>query len=206
MHLMHKPKLLIASNNKGKSKEIQAILQGLDFELVTPTDLGLDLEVVEDGQTYAENATKKALAFSSASGLTSLADDSGLEVDALEGAPGLHSARYSPLPNATDADRRAILLLNLSRKPRPWTARFRATVAIASPGREVQMVEGVCPGEIIPEERGQGGFGYDPIFLLKGLDKTMAELDMEEKNRLSHRGKAVRKAIPILTALFRDRA
>jgi XTP/dITP diphosphohydrolase len=199
-----KPKLLIATNNQGKTREIQAILQDRDLELVTPSDIGLELEVEEDGRTYAENATKKALAFSSASGLTALADDSGLEVDALDGAPGLHSARYAALPNATDADQRAILLLNLSRRPRPWKARFRATVAIASPGRGVQVVEGVCPGEIIPEERGQGGFGYDPIFRVEGLEKTMAELGMDEKNRLSHRGRAVRKAIPILNELFKN--
>jgi len=199
---MMKPKLLIATNNKGKRKEIQAILQDLEIELVTPAELGLELDVEEDGQTYAENAIKKALAFSLASGLTALADDSGLEVDALDGAPGLHSARYAPLPHATDADRRAILLLNLSRKPRPWTARFRATVAVASPGRSVETVEGICPGEIIPVERGTGGFGYDPIFQLEGSDKSMAELEMEEKNRLSHRGQAVRKAIPILSEIL----
>jgi XTP/dITP diphosphohydrolase len=199
---MKESKLLIATNNKGKLKEIQAILDDLDIDLVSPADLGLKLEVEEDGQTYAENATKKARAFSQASGLPSLADDSGLEVDALDGAPGLHSARYSTLPNATDADRRATLLLNLSKKPRPWRARFRATVAIASPGRSVQLAEGICPGEIIPEERGKGGFGYDPIFLLEDLDKTMAQLEMEEKNRLSHRGQAVRETIPILKELF----
>jgi XTP/dITP diphosphohydrolase len=174
----------------------------LNLELLSPADLDLDLDVEEDGQTYAENATKKALAFSQASGLTSLADDSGLEVDALDGAPGLHSARYSTFLNATDADRRATLLLNLSRYPRPWTARFRATVAIVGPGRSVKLAEGICPGEIIPEERGTGGFGYDPIFLVEGLDKTMAELEMEEKNRLSHRGQALRNAIPILNELF----
>ena len=198
-----KPKLLVATNNKGKLIEIQAILQDLDLDLVLPADLGLELEVEEDGQTYAENATKKAFAFFRASGLTSLADDSGLEVDALHGAPGLHSARYSTLPNATDADRRATLLLNLSRYPRPWIARFRATVAITGPGRSVQLAEGTCPGEIIPEERGSGGFGYDPIFLLEDLNKTMAELDMGEKNRLSHRGQAVRKAIPILKEILK---
>lgn len=193
-----KPKLLIATNNKGKLEELQAILQGLDIELVTPAAIGLDLDVEEDGQTYAENAAKKALAFSQASGLTSLADDSGLEVDALDGAPGLHSKRFAPIPNATDADRRAYLLSQLDGKPRPWVARFRATVAVASPERGVVLVEGICPGEIIPEERGQGGFGYDPIFLLNELGKTMAELEMEEKNRLSHRGRAVEKAIPVL--------
>jgi len=199
---MHKPKLLIATNNKGKLREIQAVLQGLDLELVSPADLDLDLDVEEDGQTYAENATKKALAFFQASGLVSLADDSGLEVDALNGAPGLHSARYVPLPGATDADRRATLLLNLSKKPRPWVARFRATVAIAGPGKGVKLAEGTCPGQIIPEERGTGGFGYDPIFLLESLGKTMAELEMNEKNRLSHRGRALQNAIPILEELL----
>jgi XTP/dITP diphosphohydrolase len=213
---MQKPKLLIATNNQGKLKEIRAILGDLEIELLSPADLDLELEVKEDGQTYAENATKKALAFSQASGLISMADDSGLEVDALDGAPGLHSKRYGPphtLPpfsekkggaggGLTDADRRAHLLKNLNGKPRPWAARFRATMAIASSGRNVKLVEGICPGEIIPEERGTGGFGYDPIFLLEGSEKTMAELDMEEKNRLSHRGQAVRGAIPILIEML----
>jgi len=197
------PRLLIATNNKGKVKEIKAILQNLEIELILPADIGLELDVEEDGQTYAENATKKALAFSHASGLTSLADDSGLEVDALGGAPGLHSARYAPLPNATDADRRATLLKNLNGKPRPWTARFRATVAVASPERGVKLAEGICPGAIVPNERGEGGFGYDPIFLLEDLNKTMAELEMDEKNCLSHRGQALCKAIPILLEFFR---
>ena len=202
----NKPRLLIATNNKGKVKEIQAILQGLEIELVLPIDIGVELDIVEDGQTYAENATKKALAFSQASGLPSLADDSGLEVDALGGQPGLHSNRFGlPLggePRRTDSSRRAYLLGQLDGKPRPWAARFRATVAIASPGRSVELVEGVCPGEIIPEERGTSGFGYDPIFRLQGLEQTMAELEMNEKNRLSHRGQALRQAIPILIELF----
>jgi XTP/dITP diphosphohydrolase len=198
-----RPRLLLATNNQGKMREIQAILReaDLNLELVTPFDLGLELEVEEDGQTYAENAAKKALAFSGASGLTALADDSGLEVDALGGRPGLHSNRFGPQPS-TDASRRAYLLQNLNGIPPPWTARFRATVAIASPGRGVRMVEAVCPGEIVPEERGEGGFGYDPVFRVEGLEKTLAELDMEEKNRLSHRGRAVRKAIPVLKELF----
>jgi len=202
----NKPHLLIATNNKGKLKEIRAILGDLHIQLLSPAELGLELEVEEDGQTYAENATKKALAFSQASGLVSLADDSGLEVDALGGKPGLHSNRFGPPLGGemelTDASRRAYLLQQLDGKPLPWAARFRATVAIASPGRSVALVEGICPGEIIPEERGTGGFGYDPIFRLQDLEQTMAELDMEEKNRLSHRGQALRQAIPILIELF----
>jgi XTP/dITP diphosphohydrolase len=197
----NKTRLLIATNNKGKIKEIKAILQNLDLELILPADIGLELDVIEDGQTYAENAAKKALAFSQSSGLTALADDTGLEVDALGGRPGLHSNRFGPQPS-TEASRRAYLLENLNGKPRPWTARFRATVAIASPGRGVKLAEGICPGEIIPEERGVGGFGYDPIFLLTSSNKTMAELEMDEKNRLSHRGQALRNAIPILIELL----
>lgn len=195
-------KLLLATNNKGKLRELQAILADLPLELVTPADINLDLDVFEDGATYAENASKKALAFAHASGLVCIADDSGLEVDALDGAPGLYSARYSSKPGASDADRRAYLLQNLNGKPRPWTARFRATVAIAGPEGSVQIAEGICPGEIIPEERGTGGFGYDPIFFMPELGQTMAELSDETKNRLSHRARAVQAAKPILMRLF----
>lgn len=195
-------KLLIATNNKGKVKEFQELLQGLNIELLTPASIGLVLDVEEDGKDYAENASKKAIAFAAASGYTSLADDSGLEVDALGGAPGLYSARYSPTPGATDADRRTYLLKNVTEHPRPWKAHFHATIAIAHPGTAVQLVEGNCFGEIIPEERGSGGFGYDPIFFLPELNQTMAELGMEHKNRLSHRAQAVINAIPILKQIF----
>ena len=193
--------LLIATNNKGKVKELQDLLNDLGSEVITPAQINLELDVIEDGKTYAENATKKAIAFAKASELVSLADDSGLEVDALDGAPGLYSARYSPKPGATDKDRRIYLLQNLKDKPRPWTARFHATIAVATPNGETHLTEGICEGEIIPEERGTGGFGYDPIFLLTGLGKTMAELSREEKNRLSHRAKAVMKAKEILKSI-----
>ncbi len=195
-------RLLIATNNKGKLEEVQALLAGLSAELVMPEQIGLDLHVTEDGKSYAENASKKAVAFARASDLISLADDSGLEVEALGGAPGLYSARYVASPGATDADRRLRLLQNLSMNPRPWLARFRAAIAIAVPRGSVQVLEGDCPGEIIPVERGTGGFGYDPIFYIPGLDRTMAELTMEEKNRISHRAQAVMRARPILDRLF----
>jgi len=196
-------KLLIATGNRGKIKEIQSLLDGLDVQLVTPKDIGLELEVHEDGQTYAENAGKKALAYSKASGLLSLADDSGLEVDALDGAPGLYSARYSPLPGATDADRRAYMLKNLAGKPRPWTAHFHATIAIGLPDGQVLFADGNCYGEIIPDERGNNGFGYDPIFFIPETEHTMAELSMNEKNRLSHRALAVKNALPILQKMLK---
>jgi XTP/dITP diphosphohydrolase len=196
--------LLIATNNKGKLAEFHELLDDLGIDLVSPSQIGLDLDVVEDGLTYAENAAKKALAFAHASGLTSLADDSGLEVDALGGEPGLYSARYGSTDGnkLSDAERRQYLLGKLSAFPRPWTARFHATIAIAAPNRQLQITDGICEGEIIPEERGAGGFGYDPIFLLPELGKTMAELSMDEKNRLSHRARAVMKARGILKEIF----
>ena len=195
-------KLLIATNNKGKVKELQELLRELNVQLVTPAEINLDLDVEEDGATYIENAAKKAIAFAQASGLISLADDSGLEVDALDGAPGLYSARYHPKPGANDADRRAYMLENLQGKPRPWKAHFHATIAFAIPGGDVKIANGDCHGEIIPEERGTGGFGYDPIFFMPELGKTMSELEMDEKNRLSHRARAVINAMPVLKEIF----
>ncbi len=195
-------KLLIATNNQGKVLELQELLNGSGIEFVTPAQIGLQLEVEEDGSNYQENAGKKAIAFAQASGLISLADDSGLEVEALSGAPGLYSARYSPKPGANDKDRRDFLLSNLQDKPQPWKAHFHATIAIAKPSGEIEFTEGNCYGEIIPEERGTGGFGYDPIFFMAELGKTMAELEMEEKNRLSHRARAVIAAMPILKRMF----
>ncbi len=201
------PTLLIATNNQGKVKELQDLLNDTGIEVLTPAQINLELDVIEDGHTYAENATKKALAFASASGLVSLADDSGLEVDALDGAPGLYSARYgsSNGEKLSDKDRRAFLIQNLQDKPHPWTARFHATIAIATPNGDTHLTEGFCEGELIPDERGTGGFGYDPIFLLADLAKTMAELSMDEKNRLSHRAKAVMNAKPILFQMFKSK-
>lgn len=200
-----KKQLLIATNNQGKVEELQALLADTTLELVLPADLGLDLHVAEDGRTYAENASKKAAAFARAAGMVSLADDSGLEVDALGGAPGLYSARYLSISEATDADRRAFLVENLRGQPRPWTAHFHASVAIAAPDGRVWLADGDCSGEIIPEERGASGFGYDPVFLLSGAGKTMAELSPGEKNRLSHRARAVINARPILAEVFGPR-
>jgi XTP/dITP diphosphohydrolase len=192
-------KLLLATNNPGKVREIMEITCDWGVEILTPAQIGLQLEIEESGHTYAENAALKARAFAQAARLLSMADDSGLEVDALDGKPGLHSARFSPLPHATDADRRAYLLEQLRGRPRPWTARFRCIIAMVAPGGETRFAEGVCPGEIIPEERGKNGFGYDPIFLLPDSGLTMAQLPLQEKNQLSHRARAVRAARALLT-------
>lgn len=212
--------LLIATNNTGKIRDLYELLLDTGIELVTPARINLDLDVYEDGNTYSENAAKKAAAFAQASGLISLADDSGLEVDALDGAPGLYSARFGSPDGEklSDGERCTYLLQKLQDKPRPWIARFHATVAVAVPdsllsqaasrlkmqGRAsaLQIFEGFCEGEIIPEERGSGGFGYDPVFLLPELGKTMAELSIDEKNRLSHRARAVMNAKETLKALF----
>jgi XTP/dITP diphosphohydrolase len=191
-------RLFLATNNKGKLTEMLALLEDLNLDIVTPLSSGIDLSVAEDGSTYEENAALKAAAFAQESGLVTLADDSGLEVDALGGSPGIRSARFSPLPKATDADRRAYLLELLNSCPRPWTAHFHCTVAIATPGGKTYYTQGDCPGEIVPIERGTNGFGYDPIFLLAEIGLTMAELRMEDKNQLSHRARAIKAAIPIL--------
>jgi XTP/dITP diphosphohydrolase len=194
--------LLLGSENRGKLIEIQSILADLPITLLLPGDLGIHLQVDEIGRSYAENAALKARAYQRASGLVTLADDSGLEVDALDGRPGIHSHRFSPLPDASDADRRVYLLELLAEKPRPWSAHFHCTVAIATPVGQVYYADGECQGEIIPEERGQDGFGYDPVFFLPEYKATMAELGRAVKNRISHRANAIQAARPYLQTVF----
>nr|BAL54648.1 nucleoside-triphosphatase [uncultured Chloroflexota bacterium] len=194
--------LLLATNNPGKLRELQALLEGLPLRVLLPAAIGLKVSPAEEGQSYAENAQHKALTFARVSGLLSLADDSGLEVDALNGAPGLHSARYHPQPNASDGQRRALLLEHLRPFPRPWRARFHAVLVLATPEGQTWQGEGFCEGEIIPEERGTNGFGYDPIFLVHEYGRTMAELSLEEKNRVSHRARAFQALRPILLQML----
>jgi len=190
--------LLIGSNNPGKIQEIRSLLQGLDLEIFSPFDMGIELQVEESGSNYYENARIKALAYAHLSGTITLADDSGLEVDALGGLPGIRSARFVPQKGATDKDRRNYLIERLLGIKRPWKARFFCVVAISTGLGEIQYSEGECHGEIIPEHRGKGGFGYDPIFLIPELGLTMAELSMKEKNLISHRALAILSARSIL--------
>lgn len=185
-------KVLIATGNQGKIVEIKDILLELGVEVFTPNDIDLQLDIPETGKTYQENARIKALAYSTASQMITLADDTGLEVEALSGLPGLHSARFVDKENATDRDRRQRLLEMLAPKPQPWQARFVCAAILIKPNADPICTWGECKGEIISEERGEHGFGYDPIFLLEGTGKTMAELDLAEKNKISHRAKAVR--------------
>lgn len=195
---MSSGRLLLATNNKAKVREYRVLLEGIPCEIITPAELGITLDIDESGETFEENASLKASAYSSMSNLTALADDSGLEVDALGGEPGVLSARYAG-EGVSDRERIEYLLTKLTDVP--WEqrgARFRCVIAIASPDSEVTLCQGECPGIIAFEPKGTGGFGYDPVFYLPELNKTMAELSMEEKNQLSHRGKAAREARNIL--------
>jgi XTP/dITP diphosphohydrolase len=181
--LADRRRLVIASGNAGKLREYRELLAETGLELVA-----FDSEVDEVGETYEENARLKAEAAASRSGLPSLGDDSGVEVAALGGFPGIRSARLGP----TQEERTQELLQGLSGHPRPWQARFVCVVALAKAGQPIEFFEGECRGEIVPEWRGQAGFGYDPIFLVPGTGKTFGEMPPEEKRKYSHRAAAVR--------------
>jgi len=191
------PQLLLATTNPGKIREYRLLLAGLGYRIVTLSEQGITA-AAEQGESYEQNAGMKAAACAKLSRLITLADDSGLEVDALNGKPGVHSARYAG-ENATDADRVAKLLARLSGVPRDKrTAHFKCVIAIATPEGRLDLCQGSCHGIIAPEAKGENGFGYDPVFYLPELGKTLAELPLELKNKLSHRGKAARKAKKIL--------
>ena len=194
-------KLLLATNNQAKVREYRSLLQDIPYEMVTPTEQGINTEVSEVGESLEENARLKATALAAESQLLALADDSGLEVDALGGEPGHLSARYAG-EGASDIERINYLLARL--KEVPWQkriARFRCVIAIAIPDGGVELCCGECPGFITFAPRGEHGFGYDPVFYLPGLDKTMAELPLAAKNQVSHRGQAARKACHVLKRL-----
>lgn len=195
---LHRITLVVATGNPGKFNEIAALLQGLEV-LLLPLDRVGPIEVPpEGGESFQENACRKARAVARAARQFALADDSGLEVDALGGQPGVLSARFGS-PQATDADRNA-LLLELLRgiPPEKRTARFRCVVAIAEPQGRVRVAEGICEGRIAAAARGSLGFGYDPIFEIPSLGKTFAEVSPEVKNRVSHRARAIAGAREIL--------
>ncbi|MBA4180893.1 MAG: non-canonical purine NTP pyrophosphatase, RdgB/HAM1 family [Anaerolinea sp.] len=193
-------KILLATNNPGKVREFRRLLEDTAFTAVTPAEAGLCLQVEETGSSYAENALLKARAFASAGRCLALADDSGIEVDALDGGPGMLSARYGG-PGLDDEQRTALLLMDLAGVPEGQrTARYRAVVALAWPGDtgvQSACFEGVQEGSIAFAARGKGGFGYDPVFLVAG-GRTQAELSPEEKDAISHRGQAVRAAMAFL--------
>lgn len=190
--------LLLATTNRHKLEEYRAIFSDLPFTLLSLYDVQLDIQVEETGTTFAENAALKARAYAQASGMIALADDSGLEIDALGGAPGVYSARFAGPETSYEERFRLILerLGGLSMEQR--TARFRCAIAIAEPAGYCSVVEGVIEGVIAASPRGDHGFGYDPIFLVPELGKTTAEVAPEQKNRISHRGRAAQKARVLL--------
>ena len=187
--------MLIATNNSGKVDEYRRLLGCLPAELTTPSNEGVTEEPEESGDTFEENALIKARFYSEATDLPALADDSGIEVDALNGEPGVRSARYGGLP-ASDDDRNKLLLSNMSNVP--WekrTARFICVVAMVWPGDREETFQGACQGYVAFEPRGQEGFGYDPLFYYPNFGKTFGQVDAEAKDGVSHRGIAARKAV-----------
>ncbi|HEX6796694.1 MAG TPA: RdgB/HAM1 family non-canonical purine NTP pyrophosphatase [Ktedonobacterales bacterium] len=199
------PRVLLATTNPHKIAELREILAGVPCTFVTPDDLSLDLAVAETGDTFEENAVLKALAYAEAARVPALADDSGLEVDALGGEPGVYSARWAgegtpyPVRFRLLAER----LAKAGAPPERWTARYRCAIALAqpAPGGLFQVVEGRLEGRLVAEPRGGGGFGYDPIFFVPSLGRTVAQMSAEEKHRISHRGEAARAALVPLTRM-----
>ena len=182
-------KVVLASHNKKKMAEMKTILSAMGVEVLSQADVGVDLEPEETGTTFAENAAIKAQAVMEATGLPAIADDSGLMVDALNGEPGVYSARYGG-PELDDAGRYRLLLENL-RGQTPRTAKFVSVITCCFPNGDVITARGECPGTIAFAPMGEGGFGYDPVFFIPGLKKTFAQLSAQEKNAISHRGRAL---------------
>lgn len=188
-------KLVVATKNPGKAKEVAEILEGMPYEVVPLTEYPDAPDIEETGSTFVENAILKASKYARFTGELTIADDSGLEIDALDGAPGVKSSRFAP----TDAERiRKVLDLMKDVPDNERTARFRCAIAIAWPGRRVETCEAKVEGTIAYEPRGSKGFGYDPIFHVTELGKSMAELESDEKNAISHRGRALRSAKKLL--------
>jgi XTP/dITP diphosphohydrolase len=195
-------RLLVATRNPGKLREYEELLAGLPVELTYLESEGIAEDVEETGSSFAENAVLKARRYALISGLLTLADDSGLEVDALGGEPGVHSARYAG-PGATDEDRYRLLLDKMRDVPEGERgARFRCVIAVAEPEGETYTVDGVCEGVIAYSPEGEFGFGYDPVFYMPERGRTMAQLPPEEKNLVSHRARAAQAIRPVLEGLI----
>jgi XTP/dITP diphosphohydrolase len=196
------PKLLLATSNPGKIREYRFLLDGLGYKITTLAEEGITKVVTETGNSYDQNARSKAIAYAKFSQLIALADDSGLEVDALNGEPGVQSARFAG-EAASDADRVSFLLARLNGIP--WerrTACFKCVIAIATPEGQCEICYGECRGMISLEAKGENGFGYDPIFFLPDIGRTMAELPLGMKNQISHRARASHKARQVLQQFY----
>ena len=207
--------VVFATRNRGKLVELRSLVADLAVDVLDLDEAGVTGEVEEDGATFHDNARKKAEAARDATGLFALADDSGLAVDALGGLPGVRSARYAAdhLPGGLRPDsditpdraNNNLLLASLARVPPPRAARFRCVLALARPGAEIRFAEGTCEGAIAEAARGSSGFGYDPLFIVAGTGRTLAELPLDEKNRVSHRGQAMARMAGILRDLLAPR-
>ena len=191
-------KIIFATNNAHKLKEVQAVL-GDGFTLVTPRECGVTEEIPEEQETLEGNASQKAHYLHDRTGCDCFADDTGLEVEALGGAPGVYSARYAGMHGDDEANNQ-LLLKELENVPEPRTARYAAAVALCRPGHEPLVTYGTCEGKILREFRGEGGFGYDPLFFSDDLQMTLAEAAPEAKNAISHRARAVEKLLKLLEA------
>ena len=189
-------KIILATNNKNKVREVEEILSPLGYEVLSQAEAGVDIEVEENGVTFEENAFLKANAVHKLTNEACIADDSGLEVQALDGAPGVRSARYAG-EKATDEDNNNLLLMNMKFQVKR-TCRFRCALCVAQPdGKVLHEVDGICEGMLLHKPLGEMGFGYDPLFWSTELHKGMGEASMQEKNKISHRGKAIRKLVAI---------
>jgi len=196
--------IVLATKNKGKVKEIKDLLRDMKIEIKSLLDFPEILQIEETGESYRENAGLKASFLASKTNRITVADDSGLEVDALDGKPGIHSARFIDEKFSDEERNRALLELLKEIPPSKRTARFRCIIAIAKPKGDIVFCEGVCEGVISEVVRGGKGFGYDPVFYVPGHRKTFAEMDMLLKNRLSHRGMALQKAKKVLEELKKN--
>ena len=197
-------KFVLASNNQKKLVEMGQLLSEMGIELVSQRDAGCHFEVDENGSTFAENAYLKAAAVTQATGLPAVADDSGLMVDALDGAPGIYSARFTGSHEDSDEARTAYLLEKLEGVTER-SAKFVSAICCTFPNGDILRTEGECPGSILLSPRGSNGFGYDPVFLPEGFEESMAEISAEEKNAISHRGVSMRKFIKELREYYADK-
>ncbi len=195
-------KILLASRNQNKKRELQEILKGMKIGILTLDEISSVPEIEEDGNSFAENAVKKAVETAAYSSMFCLADDSGLVVDALNGEPGIYSARYAGINTDDSKNNEKLLLMMKDIDAGHRTARFVCVIAFSDKDGNVETVEGNCPGRIAFSPMGSGGFGYDPLFIPDGYEKSFAQLSAYEKNRISHRGKALQKARPLIEKYF----
>lgn len=197
-------KIVLATGNRGKVEELKYILKDLDAQVISLNEFPQVGDIIEDGATFEENAIKKAKAVSDATGLVAVADDSGLEVDFLNGAPGVYSARFAGEDKDDEENNNKLLSLLAGQPPEKRSARFKCVIAVSCPKGQLYTAEGTCEGVIAEDKKGEGGFGYDPLFIVPEYNKTFGELEPHIKNIISHRAKALEKIKPILEDIIKE--